>query len=220
MPKHRPIKFENTLEPTLRKEVEKIIKENPKARTILHATLAIIAVGGVLTIGAVAPGLAGGLNRMQTSRKKKSYEDYQKIWNSFNTLKKRRELQFIKEKDGYLVYSLSKKGKDKIKKFIFDEFQIKKPQVWDKKWRLVIFDVPESRRKDRVALRKKLVDLGFYQCQKSAWVHPFPCLEEIEFLKNILRIKPFVKLFLVEDMTDGKAMYHFKDLIKSVVIRS
>ena len=46
--------------------------------------------------------------------------------------------------------------------------------------------------------------MGFFQCQKSAWIHPFPCLEEIEFIKDVFNIKPFVKIFLVDEMTDGK----------------
>lgn len=219
MPKHKPIKFETTLEPSIIKEVKKIIKENTKAKTILNATLAIIAVGGVLTVGALAPNLIGEITRIQKRRKKQSYDDYQKIWHSFNDLKKQKNLQFVKEKDGYMVYRLSSKGKEKIKKLIFDEFTVKKPEKWDKKWRLVIFDIPETKKKERDALRKKLIKLSFFQCQKSTWIHPFPCLEEVEFLKDQLNIKAFVKLFLVEEMTDGKVLYHFKDLIKSITVK-
>ncbi|MFC1756901.1 hypothetical protein ACFLZC_01975, partial [Patescibacteria group bacterium] len=98
-----------------------------------------------------------------------------------------------------------------------DEMILLKPKKWDGKWRLVIFDIPETKRCARDALRQKLEQLEFYQCQKSTWIHPFPCIEEIEFLKNFFNIKPFVKLFLVEEMTDGKVLYHFKDLIKKSI---
>lgn len=219
MPKHKPIKFEKTLEPTFLKEVEWIVKENTKAKTILNATLAIVAIGGVLTIGALAPGLIGSLSRMQASKKKSDHEKYQQIWHAFNRLKEQRTLEFVKESGGYMVYRLSKKGKEKIKKLILDELKVKKPKKWDGKWRLVLFDIPETKRRGRNALRNKLVQLGFYQCQKSAWIYPFPCLEEIEFLKQQLGIKPFVKLFLVEEMTDGKVLYYFKDLIKNTIVK-
>lgn len=219
MPKHKPIKFETTLEPNLRKTIIRILKKNTGAKTILNATLGIIAVGGILTFGAAFPALLGEIVKIRTKHKKESYEHYRKIWRSFRSLKQQRALEFIKEKDGYLVYRLNEKGKEKIKKFALDELKINQPRNWDEKWRLVIFDIPESRKKERAALRRKLVDLGFYQCQKSAWIYPFHCVEEIEFLKDILGIKPFVKLFLVEEMTDGKVLYHFKDVIKNTIIK-
>lgn len=218
MSKHKPIKFEANLEPNLKKQIKDLVKENKKAKTVLGATLAIIGLGGVLTFGIMAPGVFGELTRILYRRKRAKYDQYREIWRNFNKLKQKGNLEFVKEEDGYLIYRISKKGKEKIKKFVFDELSIQDPKEWDKKWRLVIFDIPESRRKERVALRKKLQDMGFYQCQKSVWIHPFHCLEEIEFLKDILNIKPFVKLFLVEEMTDGKVLYHFRNEIKKVVV--
>lgn len=217
MPKHKPIKFEDSLEPTLKKQIKELIQENKKAKTVLNATLALIALGGILTIGAVAPGIIGGINKMIYRKKKDKYERYREIWRTFNKLKKKGNLEFVKEESGYLIYRPSNKGKEKIKKFAFDELLIIEPKEWDKKWRLVIFDIPESRRKERVALRNKLKDMEFYQCQKSVWIHPFPCLEEIEFVKDALNIKPFVKLFLVDEMTDGKVLYNFRNLIKKSI---
>ena len=126
-------------------------------------------------------------------------------------------LDFIKEEDGHLIYQLNKKGKEKIRKFVFNELKINKPKEWDGKWRLVIFDIPEKYKKNRNALRNKLKDMGFYQCQKSAWIHPFDCVEEIGFAKDILNMNPFVKLFVVEEMDDGKVLYYFKDIIKNTV---
>jgi CRISPR/Cas system-associated endoribonuclease Cas2 len=219
MPKHKPIKFETTLEPSLIRRVKEIMQENENAKTVFNATLALIAIGGVLTLGVMAPGVFGELTRMAYRRKKEKYDRYREVWQRFYLLKQKGNLDFVKEENGYSVYRLSKKGREKIKKFIFDEFFIRRPERWDGKWRLVIFDIPESQNKARWALRRKLKDLGFYQCQKSAWIHPFPCLEEIEFLKDILNIKPFVKLFLIEEMTDGKVLYHFRDQIKEVMTK-
>lgn len=215
MSKHKPIKFETTLEPSLKKEVLKIVKENRRAKTILNVTLGLIAIGGILTIGAAFPALIGEIGKINRRRKKEKFEKYQQIWRNFNKLKKQRAIEFLKEEeDGHLVYKLNKNGKEKIKKFIFDELSIEKQKKWDNKWRLVIFDIPETKSKTRKALRKKLTDIGFFQCQKSAWIYPFPCEEEIEFVKDFLNINPFVKLFLVDEMDDGKVLYHFKDVLK------
>lgn len=217
MPKHKPIKFKSTLEPQLKKQIKEIIQENKTAKTVLNATLGLIAVGGILTLGAVAPGILGEIGKMIYRKKKEKYERYREIWRAFHKLKQKGNIEFIKEENGYLVYRLSQKGKEKIRKFVFDELSINSPKEWDKKWRLIIFDIPETRKKERNAFRKKIQELGFYQCQKSAWIHPFPCLEEIEFVKNVFNINPFVKLFLVDEMTDGKTLYHFRDQIKKVI---
>lgn len=212
-----PIKFETTLETSFKKELLKIIKENERAKTVLNATLALIAFGGVLTCATIAPNAFSVFTHMASRQRKEKYEQYKKIWRSFHNLKKQRALEFVEEKDGYLVYKPTKHGKEKIKKLILNEMILEKPKKWDKKWRLVIFDIPETKKGARNALRLKLQELDFYQCQKSAWIYPFPCMEEIEFLKAQLNLAPFVKLFIVEEMDDGKVLHHFKDLLKNSV---
>lgn len=214
MPKHQPVRFETTLEPSLKRELTKIFKERSRAKTALNATLGIIAFGGILTFGAMAPNALAIFTHAAASKKRERYKEYQKIWRNFQSLKKEAVLEFIAEKDGYMVYKPTKKGREKIKKLIFDEMVLKKSEKWDGRWRLVLFDIPERHKKSRDALRHKLRELGFYHCQKSAWINPLPCLEEIEFLKEMLNIKSFVKLFVVEQMTDGKVLYHFRNLIK------
>ncbi len=218
MPKHKPIKFE-ALDQSFVKRVNKIISENKTAKSVLNATLAIMATGGIITLGAAAPGLLTEINKISRRKRKEKTEKYREIWRNFNLLKKKGDLEFIKEKDDCLFYKISEKGKSKVRKFIIDELQISAPREWDKKWRLIIFDIPEKKRSGRVAFRKKLNDMGFYQCQKSAWIHPFSCMEEIEFVKDFFNIKPFVKIFLVEEMTDGKTLYYFRNLLKQVSIK-
>ncbi|MEW5907709.1 MAG: hypothetical protein AB1643_00795 [Patescibacteria group bacterium] len=214
MPKHKPIKFETSLEPNLRKYIVRIFKENPKAKTALHATLGLIALGGILTFGAAFPALLSEIGKIRSRQRRESYKNYQQFWQSFNYLKKKRALEFVKEENGYLIYKFNKNGKEKLRKFVIDELKLETPQKWDNRWRLVIFDIPETCKKFREALRRKLKDLGFYQCQKSIWIYPFDCTEEIEFLKDFFNIKPFVKLFIVNEIDDGKVLYHFKDFIK------
>lgn len=217
MPKHKPIKFETTLQPDLKRHIANIFKENSKAKTILNVTLGLIAMGGIITFGAAFPAILGEIGKIRRRQKKESYERYQQIWRSFNNLKKQRAVEFVKEENGYLFYKIKEKGKEKIKQFIFDELKIPIPKTWDNKWRLVIFDVPETKKRERHALRRKLKELDFYQCQKSVWIYPFECEQEIEFVKDILNIKPFVKIFLVDKIDDGKTLYHFKNFIKGRV---
>jgi phenylacetic acid degradation operon negative regulatory protein len=51
---------------------------------------------------------------------------------------------------------------------------------WDRKWRLVVFDVPQSRASDRARLRRFLASRNFGYLQKSVWVTPDPLTNERE----------------------------------------
>lgn len=44
---------------------------------------------------------------------------------------------------------------------------------WDGFWRLVLFDVPESKRRQRDMLRRYLVSLGFGRLQHSTYISPY-----------------------------------------------
>lgn len=214
---HKPIKFEVTLEPSLIRQLKWIMENNKEAKTIKNAILALAAVGGILTLGAMAPNALGMIGKFLEKSKNAHKQRYRQIWNSFYRLKKQREFEFVEEKDGITIYRITNKGRDAIRKVIFDEISLAKPQRWDGNWHLVVFDIPEGLKNNRTALRNKLTDLGFYQCQKSVWIHPFPCLGEIEFLKQELDIEPYVKIFTVNEMTDGKVLYFFKDQLKEAV---
>ncbi|MEK7609235.1 MAG: hypothetical protein AAB476_02040, partial [Patescibacteria group bacterium] len=47
--------------------------------------------------------------------------------------------------DGSSTMVLTESGKKKVITFNIDTMEIKKPKTWDKKWRLVIFDIPEKK---------------------------------------------------------------------------
>lgn len=53
---------------------------------------------------------------------------------------------------------------------------------WDGQWRIILLDLPESRKSERESLRYLLKKAGFVCLKNSAWVSPFP-LEHL--FKNI-----------------------------------
>ncbi|HCX28109.1 MAG TPA: hypothetical protein DHI91_03145, partial [Candidatus Portnoybacteria bacterium] len=63
---------------------------------------------------------------------------------------------------------------------------------------MVLFDIPERQKPARDALRSKLKRLGFFEFQKSIFVHPFSCKDEIEFLIEFFQIKSYVRYGLLE----------------------
>jgi DNA-binding transcriptional regulator PaaX len=46
------------------------------------------------------------------------------------------------------------------------------PKAWDGRWRVVLFDVPESKRPIRDYIRGVLKRYGFKEFQRSMWIHP------------------------------------------------
>lgn len=91
-------------------------------------------------------------------------------------LKRLREggyIDFIEEDE--VVLKLTDKGKQKAV-----IAQLQSPEEdWDGKWRVVIFDVPESRRNARDLLRHNLKVWGFTQWQQSVWVTKKSCTEAL-----------------------------------------
>jgi phenylacetic acid degradation operon negative regulatory protein len=55
---------------------------------------------------------------------------------------------------------------------------------WDGTWRMVLFDVPQSRAKLRTSLRRKLRDLRFGWLQNSVWLSPDPVEEFVRGLEQ------------------------------------
>lgn len=81
-------------------------------------------------------------------------------------------------KNGKPYFCLTSTGKECIQRL----FPISKIAAfgWDKKWRVVIFDIPEKERKTRNFLRTKLVSLGFGELQESVYISPLNVLKDLK----------------------------------------
>lgn len=120
-------------------------------------------------------------------------------------------IDYKENKDGTVEITLTESGKNKILKYDIDKIKIKKPAQWDKLWRLVIFDIPEDKNLGRKALVAKLKELGFYPMQKSVFIHPYECKDEVSFITEIFELTPFVRFLRVKDIDinlDLKNRFH------------
>ncbi len=133
------------------------------------------------------------------------------------SIKKLYQSKLIEEKtnkDGTIRLVLSVGGKHKALSFKIDKMNICKPKTWDRKWRVVIFDVPEHLKKLRDALREHLNQFGFLYLQKSVFVHPFPCSDQMEFLIEFYQARPYVRQLLVEKIDNELHLKKKFDLLK------
>ena len=136
---------------------------------------------------------------------KKASKEWKKINERYlrETIKRLYQSKLIdykEDKDGTVMLTLSEKGKSRILKYDIDKIEIKKPARWDKLWRLVVFDIPEDKNLGRKALAAKLKELGFYPMQKSVFIHPYECKDEIDFITEIFELSPYVRFLRVKDI--------------------
>lgn len=167
--------------------------------------------------------LLGGLSLGLSRSPKMSFEiigamvkewkeiDERKLKRSIRMLYKEKLFDEIHNKNGTTTLVLNKKGKKFALTYNLENIKIKKPSKWDRKYRIVIFDIPEYLKKVRDSLRMHLHDLDFHELQKSVFVHPYECSKEIEYIVEFYRIKKHVR-FIVADSIDNEL--HIRHIFK------
>lgn len=173
--------------------------------------LLTMAVAGLITVAVtLSPNLLYNIAKEVIRIKKKDWKykdgDAKRLSRSLAGLNKNKII-ILKEMKGKFVIELTEKGKKVVREIQFDSMKIERQKKWDKKWRIVIFDIPEDKRRvERNALRAKLQNLGFYQIQKSVWAYPYPCEKEIQFLCEMFNINPFINIITAERIYNDDAM--------------
>ena len=173
--------------------------KKPKSE-IVKDILGWIAVGGAVCVAATSPylicNLVSGLTKNAGKHKRKN------VYDTFYKLSREGCLNI--EKRNHQVYvSLTEKGKRRAGRFQIDSLKINKSKKWDKKWRIVIFDITQLKTLQRNAFRGKLKDLDFYQLQKSVWVCPHKCGDEINLLRDFFGLsRKDVRLITADDIED------------------
>lgn len=90
---------------------------------------------------------------------------------------------------------LTKKGRKLLGRYNFLDFKISPKGDWDGNWRMFVFDIPERKRYARDVLRDKLKNLGFFQFQKSVWIYPHECEEEMRYICEFLSAQSYTLVF-------------------------
>ncbi len=121
------------------------------------------------------------------------------LHNSIKRLYQSKLIDYKENDDGTVSLVLTENGKNKVLCYNLDKIQIKKPARWDRLWRLVIFDIPESLKQGRNALAVKLKQLSFYPLQKSVFIYPYECRNEIDFIIEIFNLRSYVRFMVVKE---------------------
>jgi CRISPR-associated endonuclease Cas2 len=162
----------------------------------------LLRAGGSINIYMPKP--AGALFNLFTDPKQRKF-DKRKFRSTVRYMRDKEYIGF-KEKGDEITLTLLEKGHEKALKYSVEDMKIEIPAVWDKKWRLVLFDIPEEQRLARNVLKEKLDELGFAVIQKSVYAYPYACHNELDFLRALYNIAPYVKLMVVEKIEDEELL--------------
>lgn len=115
-------------------------------------------------------------------------------------------------KDGF--YDITKAGEKILSNWQMSRYQIKQPRKWDKKWRVIIFDIPEKKKRVREQVREILSAAGFQRLQNSVWVYPYDCEDVIGLMKIDLGIGKYLLYMIVDQLENDRFLRMDFDFIR------
>ncbi len=133
----------------------------------------------------------------------------QALENAISSLYKNKLINIKRNPNGMISLILLDEGKQKVLSYKLEDLIIQKPKKWDGKWRVVISDIPEKIKKIRELMRNHLKRLGFIELQKSVFIIPYFCENEVEFLVEFYGIRQHVRQILAENLDNE---IHLKDI--------
>ena len=187
--------------------LERKSRTNRRLGAFQTAALAVVAIGVVVFIASTAPN-AAQLLRFFPGYKKGARFNFQ-VKSALSRLVAKGLVVFV-EKGGKRYARITEKGKHMLD-LETARMQVVKKKRWDRRWRLVIFDIPERRRSVRIRLRKFMASCGFERLQDSVWAYPYDCEDLIALVKAEFRIGADALYLIVEQMEHDKHLReHFR----------
>lgn len=186
----------------------KLEEENRKLTRktrIQEALLLTIASGGRLGADLIVGQVIESLFGLETPFSRRRSEV---IKSAASRLRKRGLITF---EGGY--YRLTTEGEKLLNKWQLSQYKIKRPKKWDRKWRVIIFDIPEKKRAARTEVRRILIEAGFQRLQDSVWVYPYDCEDVIGLMKTDLGVGKYLLYMIVDQIENDRFLRMDFDLL-------
>ncbi len=159
-------------------KLESDVKKKIRITKIQKAILQTISSAGVLSVALVAPNALKMLKLFNLDKINKNKKE-----RSLNQSRIRLKEKGLIEYDSKGFAYLTLLGQKYLRRIERIDFKIKKPKKWDGKWRILIFDISERKKRLRDQIRITLNEIGFIKLQNSVWVYPYDCEDLITLLK-------------------------------------
>lgn len=178
-------------------------KPYPNNKEILY----LLGMGALLTGAILIPGLGLAAGAIYKAKRKTDWNTTQKQWQRFNLSLLRRNINRLHqqkvieiiEQNGQEIIKLTQKGQTKFLKFKLEELSLK-GKSWDRRWWLILYDIDKLKRSQQDSFRRMLKQMKFYPLQKSVYLIPYQCREEIEYLREYFNLSSEVLIIEVKSL--------------------
>lgn len=159
--------------------LEKLSKKRRGRMNLENVILSTLAVTGIVTFAAMAPNAVRLLKHVDMDWISKR-DPRQRLHECMSRMRRK---GLVKFNERTRRYELSDSGTRRAEEIDVGTAKISAPLRWDRRWRIVMFDISEKRKPLRRSIARLISRLGFYRLQDSVWVHPYDCEEIIALLK-------------------------------------
>ena len=191
-----------------KKQVEIGAKQVRLRTNIQQVLLRTIATAGVLSVAMLAPNAFRVLAMFDGGKKRLQNPKYL-FGTAFEKLLLKKMIVLEQGKKGKRV-RLTKEGERTLARMLAHNPDVRRHRGWDKRWRMVTYDIRENRRVLRMKLVEYLRAFGFYKLQNSVWIYPYDCEALLILLKADFKLGNEVLYAVVEKIeNDGKLKEYF-----------
>lgn len=95
---------------------------------------------------------------------------------------------------------LTKEGRKKANSLKLESKTSLVSPTWDGKWRIILLDLPETRKAERESLRYLLKKAGFVMLKNSAWISPYPFEHLFTNIKKDLGMTTEMMIIVTESL--------------------
>ncbi|MBI5798329.1 MAG: hypothetical protein HZB10_00150 [Candidatus Yonathbacteria bacterium] len=164
-----------------------------------------LALGGFIVMCLAMPNIA----QVADLFKSRNSRDRYRVKQALRGLQKRNMVRIV-NRGGQEVVEITTQGKKKILDYDLENMQLDTKRKWDGKWRIVMFDIPQTQKSARDAVSFKIKEIGMCPVQKSVFVFPHPCKDEIDFVGEVFGVRKNI-IYIEATHIDGaeKARRHF-----------
>ena len=186
-------------------KLEEQNKKRAKKKNLQKIILDTVAIAGILSVGLLAPNVIGAMDKLGLlpNRRQKEY-----VSSSASKMTKKGLIKFNGK-----FYEITPLGQSRMRLWQFANFKLQKPRRWDKKWRVIIFDIPEKKKKIRDDLTSLFRQAGVRRLQNSVWIYPYDCEDIITLLKTDFGIGKNLLYMIVDELESDKYLREEFNLI-------
>lgn len=144
---------------------------------LVDDVVCFMATSGLVTATVLAPNVVIALRT-----------PLRKLYSTLDRRQREREawrVVYYMKSQGYLAgdyehgLQLTEKALRRLRQIQLDDLVIVPLRRWDGFWRVVSYDIPEDKKSARNAFGNRLRQMGCFQLQRSVWISPFSCREQV-----------------------------------------